>query len=80
MCIRDRDEGVEVQLNRVSEELNTHEGNVWIIILSLRPVSYTHLDVYKRQQINITDNAYEIYMMTNKPYSLTFLKYASPYL
>ena len=30
------DEGVEVQLNRVSEELNTHEGNVWIIILSLR--------------------------------------------
>ena len=30
------DEGVEVQLNRVSEELNAHEGNVWITILSLR--------------------------------------------
>ena len=36
--------------------------------------------VFMRKQINITDNAYEIYMMTNKPYSLTFLKYASPYL
>lgn len=30
------DEGVEVQLNRVSEELNAHAGNVWITILSLR--------------------------------------------
>lgn len=30
------DEGGEVQLNRVSEELNAHEGNVWITILSLR--------------------------------------------
>ena len=35
---------------------------------------------FMRKQINSTDNAYEIYMMTNKPYSLTFLKYASPYL
>jgi hypothetical protein len=35
---------------------------------------------YMKKQINSTDNAYEIYMMTNKPYSLTFLKYASPYL
>lgn len=30
------DEGVEVRLNQVSEELNAHAGNVWIIILSLR--------------------------------------------
>jgi sel1 repeat len=30
------DEGVEVQLNQVSEELNAHAGNVWITILSLR--------------------------------------------
>ena len=30
------DEGVAVQLNRVSEELNAHAGNVWITILSLR--------------------------------------------
>lgn len=35
---------------------------------------------FMRKQINAADTAYEIYMMTNKPYSLTFLKYASPYL
>ena len=32
------------------------------------------------QSINKANSAYEIYMMTNKPYSLTFLKYTSPYL
>lgn len=30
------DEGAEVQLSQVSEELNAHAGNVWITILSLR--------------------------------------------
>lgn len=35
---------------------------------------------FMRKKINSTDNTYEIYMMTNKPYGLTFLKYASPYL
>lgn len=30
------DEGVQVKLNKVSEELNLHEGNVWTIIISLR--------------------------------------------
>lgn len=30
--------------------------------------------------INHTENPYEIYMMVNKPYGLTFLKYASPHL
>ena len=35
---------------------------------------------FMRKQINAADNAYEIYMMTNKPYGLTFLKYTSPYL
>lgn len=30
------DDGVEVKLNQVSEELNRHQGNVWTVILSLR--------------------------------------------
>lgn len=33
-----------------------------------------------KKQINHAKNAYQIYMMTNKPYSLTFLKMASPFL
>lgn len=33
-----------------------------------------------KKQIDHTKNAYHIYMMTNKPYSLTFLKMASPFL
>ncbi len=30
------DDGVEVKLDEVSEELNRHNGNVWTVILSLR--------------------------------------------
>lgn len=30
------DEGVEVNLSRVSEDLNKHRGNVWTVIISLR--------------------------------------------
>lgn len=30
------DDGVEIKLSKVSEELNLHEGNVWTAILSLR--------------------------------------------
>ena len=30
------DDGVEVKLNQVSEELNRHQGNVWTVIFSLR--------------------------------------------
>lgn len=30
------DDGVQVQLNKVSEELNQHQGNVWTVIISLR--------------------------------------------
>ena len=30
------DDGVQVQLGKVSEELNLHEGNVWTAIVSLR--------------------------------------------
>lgn len=30
------DDGVQVQLNKVSEELNRYEGNVWTVIISLR--------------------------------------------
>ena len=30
------DDGIQVKLSKVSEELNLHEGNVWTIIISLR--------------------------------------------
>lgn len=30
------DDGVQVKLNKVSEELNQHQGNVWTVIISLR--------------------------------------------
>lgn len=30
------DDGVEIKLSKVSEELNLHQGNVWTVILSLR--------------------------------------------
>ena len=35
---------------------------------------------YMKTQIANATCAYHIYMMTNKPYGLTFLKYASPFL
>lgn len=30
------DDGVQIKLSKVSEELNLHEGNVWTVIISLR--------------------------------------------
>lgn len=30
------DDGVQVKLNKVSQELNLHQGNVWTVIISLR--------------------------------------------
>lgn len=35
---------------------------------------------YMKNRINNSTCAYYIYMMTNKPYGLTFLKYTSPFL
>ena len=35
---------------------------------------------WMREWIKNAKSAYEIYMMTNKPYGLTYLKYAEPYL
>ncbi len=35
---------------------------------------------FMKAQIDHAKNAYQIYMMTNKPYALTFLKMATPYL
>ncbi len=45
--------------------------------------SEENLAEWQRQMIatiNEAENAYKIYMLTNKPYSLTFLKYAEPHL
>lgn len=33
-----------------------------------------------KEQIDESRNAFEIYMMTNKPYGMTFLKFTAPYL
>lgn len=33
-----------------------------------------------KEQIKEADNAFDIYMLLNKPYALTFLKFAEPYL
>ena len=30
------DDGVEVNLSQVAEEMNAHEGNIWTVIISLR--------------------------------------------
>ena len=35
---------------------------------------------YMKAQIDEAKSAYHIYMMTNKPYSMTFLKFAKPHL
>ena len=58
----------------------TKDGVMQLIDITESEENLQAWQSFMRKQINSTDNAYEIYMMTNKPYSLTFLKYASPYL
>ena len=59
MCIRDRIESLEQQLFEMRGE-KQGQGLVHIrsaIMDSIEPVSYTHLDVYKRQAFDFaTDN------------------------
>ena len=54
MCIRDRLETLkEEKIAELKEEgfaiTNFHSGGVFYTLLLIVPVSYTHLDVYKRQ-------------------------------
>lgn len=58
----------------------TKDGVMQLLDITESEENLQAWQAFMRKQINSTDNAYEIYMMTNKPYSLTFLKYASPYL
>ena len=47
MCIRDRDNLASLKLLE-----KTHKGKVDLIYIDPPSVSYTHLDVYKRQKQN----------------------------
>ena len=58
----------------------TKDGVMQLLDITESEENLQAWQAFMRKQINSADNAYEIYMMTNKPYSLTFLKYASPYL
>ena len=40
------DDGVQVKLNEVSENLNQYGGNVWVVIVSLRPEKGEQLGFY----------------------------------
>ena len=52
MCIRDRIQGEQVQ----DSELST-QAVIYLGPSSMSPVSYTHLDVYKRQALHGTNRS-----------------------
>ena len=57
MCIRDRDEAKE-SLNRIPFNLKAFVDDIneeYTCAANDKAVSYTHLDVYKRQQKNVSE-------------------------
>ena len=59
MCIRDRSNGVRVNLKPT--EFDKDSINITFAVDGGEPVSYTHLDVYKRQALmrsNTIDSAF----------------------
>ena len=56
------------------------DGLVQIIDITESEENFKWWQEWMKEWIKNAESAYEIYMMTNKPYGLTFLKYAKPYL
>ena len=68
MCIRDRSNAKTIRVNQEERPLGIVQGmykkldkfTVEYVIDSIKPVSYTHLDVYKRQMSERTKEIFEI--------------------
>lgn len=56
------------------------DGALQIIDITESEENLVRWQEWMREWIKNAKSAYEIYMMTNKPYGLTYLKYAEPYL
>ena len=56
------------------------DGALQIIDITESEENLVRWQDWMREWIINAKSAYEIYMMTNKPYGLTYLKYAEPYL
>ena len=83
------DDGVEVNLSQVAEEMNAHEGNIWTIIISLRREDAERLgfnmgerwrSMLRSQTANLSEN-FKIPMKNLRWYaamsSLRLLRYLS---
>ena len=56
------------------------DGVLQIIDITESEENLERWQEWMKEWIKNAKSAYEIYMMTNKPYGLTYLKYAEPYL
>ena len=56
------------------------DGVIQIVNITDSEDNFQAWQGFMKKQFDNAKSAYEIYMMTNKPYGLTFLKYASPHL
>lgn len=56
------------------------DGILQIIDITESEENLKRWQEWMKEWIKNAESAYEIYMMTNKPYGLTFLKYAEPHL
>ena len=56
------------------------EGIIQLIDITESEENLQRWQEWMKEWIKNAECAYKIYMMTNKPYGLTFLKYAEPYL
>ena len=56
------------------------DGSFQILDITRDPENLRLWQKQVREQIEEADSAFRIYMMVNKPYGLTFLKYTAPHL
>jgi len=57
-----------------------HEGAIQMLDITSSEDALLQWQKAVAEQIDKANKPFDIYMMVNKPYALTFLKYASPYL